>query len=53
VILDTQEKTEHNRRLNGMLRPLTVVTGAVKRAISLCFLLIFLLFGGKLGLPSG
>lgn len=51
VILDTQEKMEHNIHLNAMLRPLTVVTDAVKSAISDFFFLIFLLFGGKFSLP--
>lgn len=53
VILDTQEKMEHNVRLNGLLRPLTMVTDAVKSVISDFFFLIFLLFGGKFELPRG
>ncbi|WP_322092040.1 hypothetical protein [Paraburkholderia bannensis] len=53
VILDTPEKIEHNRRLNARLAPLTVVTHAVKSVIADCGLLIFLLLGGKLGLPRG
>lgn len=53
VSLDTPEKMEHNHRLNATLRPLTVVTDAVRSAISGFFFLIFLLFGGKFALPSG
>ncbi|MFM0047406.1 hypothetical protein [Paraburkholderia sediminicola] len=53
VILDTPEKMEHNHRLNAILRPLTVVTDAVKSAISSFLFLIYLLFGGKFALPSG
>lgn len=52
-ILDTQEKIAHNRRLNAMLRPVTVVTDAVKHGVTGVALVVFLLFGGDLGLPRG
>lgn len=52
-ILDTQEKIAHNRRLNAMLRPVTVVTDTVRQAITGAALVVFLLFGGDLGLPRG
>ncbi|KVG64935.1 hypothetical protein [Burkholderia pseudomultivorans] len=52
-ILDTQEKIAHNRRLNAMLRPVTVVTDAVRHVIAGAALVVVLLFGGDLGLPRG
>jgi hypothetical protein len=53
VILETQEKIEHNRRLNARLAPVAVVANAVKSAIGDCLLLIYLIFGGKLAIPRG
>jgi len=52
VIHDTKETIDRNRRLNATLRPLTVVSDAVKGAISYLLLLVLLLTG-TVALPSG
>lgn len=52
VILDTQETMDRNRRLRSLLKPVIVVSDAVKNAVLFGVACAFLLFGGS-GLPSG